>query len=186
MNTAVASKLDALFERFAARLEERLGESGSRARLLDVDAAAAFLSIRPRTVYKKAARGELPFVKVGGALRFRVDELEQYVEARSLSPGRIAAEADLARRATPIDMNRSVWYKALPNGQDGKAYNGPEAKEPRHPPHRGGRRRARTTGSEDRLDPRRSHPASHPNRSATGSTSAEAPEEVVRSPEEAA
>jgi excisionase family DNA binding protein len=49
-------------------------------RLLDVQETARYLGLKVDTVYKKARRRELPFVKVGGALRFDVKALERYIE----------------------------------------------------------------------------------------------------------
>jgi excisionase family DNA binding protein len=48
-------------------------------RLLDKDAAAAFLGVAPRTLYKWAAQGRLPVVRLGRAVRFRVSALRMLV-----------------------------------------------------------------------------------------------------------
>lgn len=44
-------------------------------RLLDVNAAAAFLGVKPRTLYKWAAQGRLPVVHLGRVVRFRLSAL---------------------------------------------------------------------------------------------------------------
>jgi excisionase family DNA binding protein len=51
--------------------------------------AAAYLGLAEGTVRNKASRGELPFSKVGHALRFRVSELDAWV--RENTPGKAAA-----------------------------------------------------------------------------------------------
>ena len=57
------------------RLNENVGK-----RLLNVREAARYLSLEVDTVYKKARLRELPYVKVGRALRFDVKALERFIE----------------------------------------------------------------------------------------------------------
>ncbi len=49
-------------------------------RLLNPREAARYLGLKVDTVYKKARLRELPFVKVGRALRFDVVALGRYIE----------------------------------------------------------------------------------------------------------
>jgi excisionase family DNA binding protein len=51
---------------------------------LDAKEAALYLGLKVDTVYKKARLRELPFVKVGRALRFDVKALERYVEQHTI------------------------------------------------------------------------------------------------------
>lgn len=53
-------------------------------RLLNVEEAAGYLGLKVDTVYKKARFRELPYVKVGRALRFDVKALERYVEQHTI------------------------------------------------------------------------------------------------------
>lgn len=53
-------------------------------RLLNVVEAAGYLGLQVDTVYKKARMRELPFVKVGRALRFDVKALERFVEQHTI------------------------------------------------------------------------------------------------------
>ena len=53
-------------------------------RLLNVEEAAVFLGLKVDTIYKKARLRELPFVKVGRALRFDVKALERFVEQHTI------------------------------------------------------------------------------------------------------
>lgn len=63
----------------ARRSQVRLNETVGK-RLLNVKEAAQYLGLEVDTVYKKARLRELPFVKVGRALRFDVKALERYIE----------------------------------------------------------------------------------------------------------
>ena len=53
-------------------------------RLLSPKEAAAYLSLKVDTVYKKARLRELPSVKVGRALRFDLVALDHYIEAHTI------------------------------------------------------------------------------------------------------
>jgi len=53
-------------------------------RLLNVKEAARFLALEVDTVYKKARLRELPFVKVGRALRFDVEALQRFIEQHTI------------------------------------------------------------------------------------------------------
>ena len=63
----------------ARESEMRFNETVGK-RLLNVREAARYLGLEVDTVYKKARVRELPFVKVGRALRFDVKALERYIE----------------------------------------------------------------------------------------------------------
>jgi len=47
--------------------------------LLDAQALCALLLVSRDTVYRLVERGELPFFKIGGKLRFRTDDVEGYL-----------------------------------------------------------------------------------------------------------
>lgn len=55
-------------------------------RLLTVKEAAAILGVKPGTVYLWAERGELPSYKIGALRRFRLADLDRYLEARREGP----------------------------------------------------------------------------------------------------
>jgi len=61
-----------------------LFNSGVGKRLLNVEEAAGYLGLKVDTVYKKARLRELPYVKVGRALRFDVKALERFVEQHTI------------------------------------------------------------------------------------------------------
>ena len=53
-------------------------------RLLNVREAAQFLGLEVDTVYKKARLREVPYVKVGRALRFDLKALERFIEQHTI------------------------------------------------------------------------------------------------------
>ena len=50
-------------------------------KLLNVAEAAEYLGTTTKTLYSKASRREIPTVKIGRSLRFRLGDLEQIVRA---------------------------------------------------------------------------------------------------------
>jgi excisionase family DNA binding protein len=54
--------------------------------LLDPEAAAKVLGIKTITVYKWVTERKIPFLKVGGALRFRPSALQEWLRQREFSP----------------------------------------------------------------------------------------------------
>ncbi|GMU78731.1 MAG: hypothetical protein AMXMBFR46_15250 [Acidimicrobiia bacterium] len=50
-------------------------------RLLDVDAAAQYLSVTPRFIRRLVAERRVPFVRLGRHLRFDPADLDRFVEA---------------------------------------------------------------------------------------------------------
>lgn len=59
------------------------------AALLSEREAASFLGIAPRTlsIWRSTKRYPLPFVKVGRAVRYRREELERFIAARTVAGG---------------------------------------------------------------------------------------------------
>jgi excisionase family DNA binding protein len=49
-------------------------------RLLKIAEAAEYLGTTQKTLYSKASRREIPTVKIGRSLRFRLGDLEQLVK----------------------------------------------------------------------------------------------------------
>ncbi len=56
---------------------EKQSESG----LITVDDAAQFLAVCTSTLYGWVYQRKIPFVKVGGALRFEVAELQKFIQS---------------------------------------------------------------------------------------------------------
>ncbi len=58
----------------------------SRSELLTRDEAAAFLGIKPQTlaVWLSAGRYSLPCIKVGRLVRYRLRDLEAFLESRTV------------------------------------------------------------------------------------------------------
>jgi putative molybdopterin biosynthesis protein len=55
-----------------------------RTSLLAVNDAAEYLAISRWTVYKLVRRGDIRALRVGDRLRFRVEELDRYVEREAV------------------------------------------------------------------------------------------------------
>ena len=56
---------------------------------MNADQVAEYLGIAVGTVYNKVSRGEIPFFKVGRAVRFRRSVIDEWVEEQT----RAASEA---------------------------------------------------------------------------------------------
>ena len=66
-------------------------------RYLDTLEAAQFLGVAPQTlvVWRSTKRYPLPYVKVGGSVRYEEDDLINFMESRKLRP--VGAELTAAR-----------------------------------------------------------------------------------------
>ena len=69
---AAGERLEAVFERY-----------GLPTAVLDVREAAAYLAVTPGTVYRLVRRGELVHTRIGRSVRFRVADLEAYLEEQT-------------------------------------------------------------------------------------------------------
>jgi excisionase family DNA binding protein len=100
---------DALIEDLAHRLAERVVEKlelvlekmslnpqEDDGALLDVQEAAAKLSLAPSTVYRLSREGKIPSLKIGSTLRFRTSDLSDFLCSRARGSQRVQ---DLARSA---------------------------------------------------------------------------------------
>ena len=72
----------------ANKLQEELTQTSSNEpvgrRLINVEEAAQYLGLKAATVYKKTSMREIPFVKIGHALRFDVKALDRYIEQNTI------------------------------------------------------------------------------------------------------
>ena len=64
--------------------------------LLDTREAARRLSLAPETIRLLVRRGEIPVVRIGRAVRFRIADLEMFIEAR-VGTGGLRLVADQRR-----------------------------------------------------------------------------------------
>jgi nitrogen PTS system EIIA component len=55
-------------------------ESQMQSEIMTVNEVADYLRVNPQTVYRKAKSGELPSVRIGRAIRFRRDTLEDWLK----------------------------------------------------------------------------------------------------------
>ncbi len=60
-----------------------LERNGSPTAVLDVKEAAAYLAVTSKLIYKLTRAGELPHSRVGNSIRFRIKDLDQYLEANT-------------------------------------------------------------------------------------------------------
>ena len=51
-------------------------------RYLDLQQAAVYLGLSPKTLYEWVAKGNMPAYKLGRVWRFDIDELDQFVHQR--------------------------------------------------------------------------------------------------------
>ena len=49
-------------------------------RLLNVNEAAEYIGTSPGTMYQKVHLNEIPYVKIGRALRFDVNDLDEWID----------------------------------------------------------------------------------------------------------
>ena len=61
-----------------------VSNNGVGKRLLNVEEAAEYLGLKVDTIYKKTRLRELPYVKVGRALRFDVKALQRFIEQHTI------------------------------------------------------------------------------------------------------
>lgn len=54
--------------------------------LMTVADVAAYLSVGERKVRQHIAEKTIPFAKVGGAIRFRRSEIDEWIETQSIAP----------------------------------------------------------------------------------------------------
>ena len=69
-------------------MRERVGaadrdHSVAHRRLLTVKEAAAFMQVRPKSVYAWVAAGRLPCLRAGNRIRFRLSDLESWLSGGS-------------------------------------------------------------------------------------------------------
>ena len=61
-------------------------------RLLNVTEAAAMLGLKPSTLYQWAYERRIAYVKLGGALRFRLSAIEKLIAKSEVPPLRALAD----------------------------------------------------------------------------------------------
>lgn len=71
----------------------------------DVQTLSAYLNIKPCTLYAWAAQGRIPCLKIHGLVRFRKDEIDQWLESFRERPK--AAESSRVR-ASAFDIDRVI------------------------------------------------------------------------------
>jgi len=54
-------------------------ETDTKKRLFDVKDVAAMLGFTEDWVYRKTRQGDFPHVRIGGRIRFRLEDIEQFI-----------------------------------------------------------------------------------------------------------
>jgi len=73
--------------------------------LLDIHAVSQLLNIKPCTLYAWAARGRIPCRKIHGLVRFRREEIHEWLESFRAQP---KAKESPRVRASAFDINRVI------------------------------------------------------------------------------
>ena len=55
-------------------------------RLLNIREVADYTGLSPHTLYKMASERRIPYVKLGGALRFNPDQLDEWIAKNTVMP----------------------------------------------------------------------------------------------------
>ncbi|TFH64334.1 MAG: DNA-binding protein [Candidatus Zixiibacteriota bacterium] len=66
--------------------------------LLTVDQIAAYLQVQPSTIYQWTHEGYIPHVKLGNLVRFRVSQVDRWLEKREV--------AGKTKRRMPVSFER--------------------------------------------------------------------------------
>ncbi len=83
-------------------IDETLKKSNSaQKRILNIEEAAEFCRITPRTIYKKTSLGLIPHYKQAGQLYFKVDELEKW-----LTKNKGFNKEEISKRAATYNLNQ--------------------------------------------------------------------------------
>lgn len=54
--------------------------------LIDIKELSELLSIKPKTLYSWVREGKIPFVKINGLLRFRLNKIMAWLESKEITP----------------------------------------------------------------------------------------------------
>ena len=56
-------------------------EQEQQRKLLTISEVADYLNIKQKTIYAKTEAGEIPCYRIGGLIRFRLDEIDKWLES---------------------------------------------------------------------------------------------------------
>ncbi len=82
-----------------------LERNGIPTAVLDVKEAAAYLAVTSKYIYKLTKAGELPHARIGNSIRFRIRDLDQYLEANTSREYKPRKKAEAKREAKGTSMN---------------------------------------------------------------------------------
>ncbi len=94
-----------------------LSRNGHPTAVLDSHEAAAYLAVSEASLYRLVRSGEVPHTRVGKSLRFRIAELDAYLEART-SREWTRAPGDGRGRPSNVDNGRNRNVTDLDSGNE--------------------------------------------------------------------
>ena len=72
--------------------------------LLNVHETASMLGVKVSTIYQWVHLRKIPFIKLGGSVRFRSSDIEQWIEGKTIHPGArpLSQRVGATNQASPI------------------------------------------------------------------------------------
>lgn len=86
-NAKLLSSCVLIYKNMRSILGADMKKEKSMERLLKPEEAAEVLGLKLGTIYKFSMAGKLPATKVGGALRFSEQKLQEYIDSRTNKVG---------------------------------------------------------------------------------------------------
>ncbi|HNY69990.1 MAG TPA: helix-turn-helix domain-containing protein [Syntrophorhabdus sp.] len=90
--------------------------------LLSVPELSVYLNIKPKTLYAKAEAGEIPHYRIGRIIRFRLDEIDAWLEGCRNNRSQAASQKKVIKRKprTQRSMNQisAIAAKAIDEERD--------------------------------------------------------------------
>jgi len=71
-------------------------------KLLTIAEVAAYLNIKQKTLYAKVESGEIPHYRIGRLIRFRLNEIDKWLEGcRNINQRAVVAQKTVRKRKSP-------------------------------------------------------------------------------------
>ena len=76
-------------------------ELGSKHKLITVPKLSEYLHIKEKNIYAKVEAGEIPHYRIGRLIRFRLDEIEAWLETCRNQKGQVTEQSTSRKRKAP-------------------------------------------------------------------------------------
>jgi len=63
-----------------------MSEYANTEELMTVDQVAALLGMSEKAIYNRVSRRAIPYIKLGGSLRFRRSDIERWIKENTVQP----------------------------------------------------------------------------------------------------